>query len=83
MKKPVITGDSPAAREILIDRENALLCEMGNSEHLVDAILSLKKDPSLRRQISENGYSLFKNNFTTEKIGKIVKDVIFESVFGQ
>lgn len=41
MKRPLITGDSPAVREILINRKNALLCEMANPESLAEAIMTL------------------------------------------
>ena len=80
MKKPVITGDSPAAREALTDGENVVLCKMGEPGQLAEAILSLKKDPLLRRKIAENGHSLFESNFTTEKIGRMVKGLIAQSV---
>ncbi len=80
MRKPVITGDSPAAREALIHGENAVLCKMGDPGQLAEAILSLKKDPLLRRKIAENGHSLFKSHFTTEKIGRMVKGLISQSV---
>ena len=80
MKKPVITGDSPAAREALIHGENAILCEVGEPERLAEAILSLKKDPLLRKKIAEGGYSLFERCFTTEKIGKMVKGLISQSI---
>ena len=32
LEKPLLTGDTPAARELLVDGENALLCELGDSE---------------------------------------------------
>ena len=73
-RKPVITGDSLAIREPFIDKENILLCENRNSESLLNAILEIKNDNKLRDKIAENGYTLFKNNFSSEKIGeKLVK----------
>lgn len=78
--KPVITGDSPATREALIHGENAILCEVGEPQRLAEAILLLKKDPHLRRKIAEGGHSLFKRRFTTEKIGKMVKGLISQSI---
>ena len=43
MKKPVITGNSPAAREVFAHKENSILCEMGNPKALAESILLLKK----------------------------------------
>jgi len=78
--KPVITGDSPAAREALIHGENAILCEVGEPGRLAEAILLLKKDPLLRRKIAEAGHSLFKRRFTTEKIGRMVKGLVSQTI---
>lgn len=80
MQKPLITEDSPGARELLINQENALLCEGANAESLADSILELKNNPELSHKIAENGYKLFKEMLTPEKIGKealnILKEVI-------
>ncbi len=76
MKKPLITGDSPAAREALINEETAILSRMGNSEAIVKSILLLKKNRQLRERISENGYHLYKREFTSEAIGKKVKNCL-------
>ena len=76
MKKPLITGDSPAARKVFKDKENVLLCEMANPESLAEAILMLKEDENLRNRIAENGYMLFKERFCLLEIGKEVKKII-------
>ena len=76
MKKPVITGDSPAAREALINEENALLCRMGDAEAIARSILLLKKNRKLRERISDNGYKLYQREFTSSVIGKKVKNCL-------
>jgi glycosyltransferase involved in cell wall biosynthesis len=79
MKKPLITGDTPAIREVgIVDRRHALLVEPGNPRALADAILELKDDERLRRRIAEGGYALFKEKFTPKAIGKRLKEVIEE-----
>jgi glycosyltransferase involved in cell wall biosynthesis len=78
MKKPLITGDSPAARETLTNKENALLCEMANPEAIVNSIVKLKEDEKLRKRISDKGYKLFKEKFSPKMIGREVKKVIYE-----
>lgn len=70
MAKPVITGDSPAAREILTDKNTALLCEMGNAQAIKEGILLLKSDQKLREDLAADGYKLFKDNFSSKKIGE-------------
>jgi len=80
MKKPVITGDSPAAREILQDRENCILVPMANPEALAEAILTLKDDKKLRDKIAENGYKLFKEKLSPKAIGKELKSILMELI---
>jgi len=68
--KPVITGDSPAIRELFTDKENIALCENRNAESLRNAILELKNDNGLRENLANNSYKIFKNSLTCEEIGK-------------
>jgi glycosyltransferase involved in cell wall biosynthesis len=68
MRKPIVTMDSPAAHELLVHGENALLCQPADPRALADSILSLRRDPALRGRIAENGYALFREKLTPEKI---------------
>lgn len=70
MKKPVITGDSPAAREVFTHRVDALLCEMGNPRALAEAILLLKQNKKLREEITEAGFQLYQELFSSKKIAQ-------------
>lgn len=79
MKKPLLTGASPAIREAgIIHRENALLVEMANPKAIAEGILELKKDEKLKNNIAKRGYELFKKNFAPEIIGKYLKRVLEE-----
>lgn len=80
MGKPLITGNSEASREILKNKENAILCEMGNPKSLASAILELKNDENLRNKIAKNGYILYKDNFTPKIIGKNVINIIKDNL---
>jgi glycosyltransferase involved in cell wall biosynthesis len=60
----VITGRSPAAEELLVDHEHALLCTMGNGQAIASAILELKRSPALRQRLGENGAKLFRERCT-------------------
>lgn len=73
MGKPLITGDSPAAREVLTDRKNCILCPMASAEAIAESILLLKNDDILREKIAESGYRLFQQKFTPAAVGAEVK----------
>jgi len=80
MGKPVITGDSPAAREMLIHGTDAILCEMANPRALAQAILMLKRDRPLREKIAKQGYLSFQNKFSSRVIGATVKSYLDDEV---
>lgn len=60
MGKPVIIGDSPAARELFVDGESAVLCRMGSPEALADSIAKLAADPAFRERIGASGLALYR-----------------------
>lgn len=79
MRKPLITGDSPAIKEAeIVNRKNALLVEMANPSALARAILELRGNEKLRDNIAKSGYKLFKENFTPKIIGSSLKKVLEE-----
>jgi len=75
MKKPVITADTPAARELFIDRENILFCKTADPKDLADKILELKNNKDLQEKIAKGGYEVFKK-YATPKI--IIKNLLEE-----
>lgn len=83
MGKPVITGDSMAARELLVGGENAILCEMGNPEAIRDMILLLKEDIKLWEKVAEHGSLLFKERLSPMALGGKVKAICDELLRGQ
>jgi len=78
MGKPLITCDSPSMRELLTDRENAILCKCADAKSLAEAIVLLQGDPELRQKVAENGYRLFKEKCTPAAIGNNLLQVIQE-----
>jgi glycosyltransferase involved in cell wall biosynthesis len=78
MGKPVITGDSPAAREVLTHGTDAILCQMANPHALAQAILLLKCRRPLREKIAREGYLSFQNKFSERVIGATVKNYLIE-----
>lgn len=69
-ERAVITADTPAARELLIDGQNAILCETGNPEALSGAITMLWKDEKLRKNIALNAGILFREKLSEYSLGK-------------
>lgn len=80
MGKPVITGDSPAAREVLVNGQDALLCAMGDPQAMAESILLLKNDADLRRRIAKRGYRAFREKFCPKAIGAAVRDCLAELI---
>jgi len=78
MGKPLITGDSPAARELLEDGKTALLCGMGDPHALADAILRLKRDSSLQLRIGKEGWKLFHNECSPKVLGSLFASLLGE-----
>ena len=60
MKKPVISGDTPAIRELFTGGENIVLCNTADAHDLAEKILMLRNNAGLRAQIAEAGFELFK-----------------------
>jgi glycosyltransferase involved in cell wall biosynthesis len=70
MGKPVITGDSPAAREILTDGEDCILCERGSGEDLARAILRLQRDRDLAGRLGRNARRRFEEVAAPAVLGR-------------
>jgi glycosyltransferase involved in cell wall biosynthesis len=69
MGKPVITGDSPAVRDALIDGEHLLVSQRDDPQSLVHAIMRLKAQPALRARLSKQGLEIYMREFTTHALG--------------
>lgn len=70
MKKPVISADTLAIRELLTDRENILLCKVADPDDLAHKILELKNSHDLWKNIAQGGYDIFRQHATTKIIGR-------------
>ncbi len=79
MKKPVITGDSPAAGEILKHGENCFLCEMKDPHSIAEAILRLKSDEELRTKIAEGAYITYKTYCSPSVLGRELKRKLLQN----
>src|SRR5262249_28411869 len=57
---PLITADTPAARELLVDDESALLVPAGDPEALAGALTRIVRDHDLARRLSEGGLAAYR-----------------------
>ncbi|MBI1969743.1 glycosyltransferase family 4 protein [Candidatus Woesearchaeota archaeon] len=76
MRKPLVTGDTPAARELLKDSDTCIFCKMADGESLANTIGLVKTDKIIREKIAENGYQLFVKKCSSKVIGKMLKDYL-------
>ena len=80
MEKPVITAKSDGILELFTHGKNIYLCNTADPQSLANAILELKSNKQLRNTIAENGYKLYREQFTCEAVArnivKICKRVI-------
>lgn len=70
LKTPIVAFDVPAGNEILENEKTALLVNKGDSNALAEKIIYLLKNPAVAKQIAENAYKKYKNEFTTEAMVK-------------
>ena len=77
MGRPVITGDSPAIRELFNDQQEIVFCKMGDAEDLAKKILELKENSQLRDTIAKNGYDKLMDNSTPKILGEQLKEYLY------
>jgi len=67
--RPVITGDTPAARELLTDGTDALLVPTGDPQALADAVRRLAGDDGLAQRLAQSGRATFDAHASEEILG--------------
>jgi len=66
----VVTGDTPAARELLTDGLDSLLVPAGDPEGLARAIQHLAGDPSLRARLGAAGRETYERHASEAVLGR-------------
>jgi glycosyltransferase involved in cell wall biosynthesis len=66
---PLITADTPAARELLVDGESALLVPAGDANALAEATRRLAGDPDLARRIGAGGRTAYERSASEAVLG--------------
>lgn len=73
MRKPVLTGDTPAIRENFEHGEHVWLCPLGDAEALATSLTSLAADAGLRARLAEQGYRRVLERLTPAVVGRRLK----------
>jgi glycosyltransferase involved in cell wall biosynthesis len=68
--RPIVTGDSPAAREVLKDGIDCVFCERGNPASLAEAIRRIQDDSKLARRVAEEGRRCYERIASPQVIGR-------------
>jgi glycosyltransferase involved in cell wall biosynthesis len=66
---PLVTADTPAARELLRDGESALLVPQGDPDALADALRMLAADAGLRERLSRGGRDVYERRASEAVLG--------------
>jgi glycosyltransferase involved in cell wall biosynthesis len=66
---PLITADTPAARELLVAGESALLVPPGDARTLADAVRRLAADSDLARRIADGGRAAYERDASEAVLG--------------
>jgi glycosyltransferase involved in cell wall biosynthesis len=66
---PLVTADTPAARELLTDGESALLVPPGDPAALAGALERLAGEPELRTTLSAGGLAAYRDHASEEVLG--------------
>ncbi|HEY2937050.1 MAG TPA: glycosyltransferase [Gaiellaceae bacterium] len=67
---PLITADTPAARELLVDGESALLVPAGDPQALAAALSRVAREDDLAQRLSEGGLAAYRARASEEVLGE-------------
>jgi glycosyltransferase involved in cell wall biosynthesis len=66
---PLVTADTPAARELLADSVSALLVPPGDAEALASAVRKLARDATLAERIGGRGLAIYREYASEDVLG--------------
>lgn len=81
--KTIIASDLPVFRELLCDRENALLFDLERNSSLSEAIIELVRDPALRNSLSGNVKALNFGDKSWRHIAMKTMEVYYQQLRSQ
>jgi glycosyltransferase involved in cell wall biosynthesis len=66
---PLVTTDTPAARELLVHEESALLVPAGDPAALAEAVRQIASDPELAHRIATGGRAAYERSASEPVLG--------------
>ena len=79
---PLVTADTPAARELLADGEHALLVPPGDPEALAEAVRRLATSDDLRAKLSERGLAAYREHASEAVLGRRWRELLERAIAG-
>jgi glycosyltransferase involved in cell wall biosynthesis len=73
---PLVTADTPAARELLTDGESALLVPPGDAPALAAALRRLAGDPELAERLSRGGRAAYEAQASEDVLGRRWRELL-------
>jgi glycosyltransferase involved in cell wall biosynthesis len=73
---PLITADTPAARELLADGESAVLVPAGDPEALAEAVRRLAQSTALAERIGTGGRTAYERSASEAVLGERWREII-------
>ena len=78
--RPVITGDGPAVREVLVDEEHCLFVPFGDPHAIAQALRRLADDEELARQLAANAADLLHGPLSNAALGRRFVEVLRNAI---
>ena len=66
---PLVTADTPAARELLADGESALLVPPGDPEALAAALRRVLTEPEFAQRLADGGHAVYRDQASEDVLG--------------
>jgi glycosyltransferase involved in cell wall biosynthesis len=73
---PLVTADTPAARELLVDGDSALLVPPGDPEALTAALRRLASDGELARRLAAGGRAAYEAHASEDVLGRRWRELL-------
>jgi glycosyltransferase involved in cell wall biosynthesis len=73
---PLVTADTPAARELLVDGESALLVPPGDAGALVDALRRVAKEPETAQRLAAGGRAVYETHASEQVTGRRWRELL-------
>ena len=77
---PLVTADTPAARELLAHDESALLVPPGDPAVLAAALRRLAGDRALAQRLAEGGHAAYRREASEEVLGARWRELLERAV---